>query len=89
MLQTIIKDICGIHAAILYYRYILDIVENISSIFLLPRPGMKPAFLHCWCRRRLLIVQRLPYGFLASFLLLLASFFLDDDVDGAPIRCQR
>ena len=30
-----------------------------------------------------------PYGFFGKLLASLASFFLDDDVDGAPIRCQR
>ena len=76
MLLTIIKDIRGIHTAtilqiIRYYR------ENISSIFLLPRPGFEPAFLYRWCRRKLLIVQRLIcMASLASFLLLWQASFL-------------
>ena len=43
MLQTIIKDICVIHAAILLQ--ILDILENISSIFLLSGTGIRTCVL--------------------------------------------
>ena len=75
MFQTIIKDIREIHTATILQ--ILDLTENISSIFLLPRPGFEPAFLYRWCRRRLLIVQRLiRMASLASFLLLWQASFL-------------
>ena len=75
MFQTIIKDIRGIHTATILQ--ILDITENISSIFLLPRPGFELAFLYRWCRRRLLIVQRIIHvASLASFLLLWQASFL-------------
>ena len=88
MLQTIIKDICVIHAAILLQ--ILDILENISSIFLLSETGIRT------CVLASLVQAQAAYSptpiRMASWqasCFFLASFFLDDDVDGAPIRCQR
>ena len=80
MLQTIIKDICVIHAAILLQ--ILDILENISSIFLLSETGIRTCVLSSLVQAQA-AYSPTPYPYL------LASFFFDDDVDGAPIRCQK
>ena len=88
MLQTIIKDICVIHAAILLQ--ILDILENISSIFLLSETGIRTCVLASLVQAQAAYSPTpYPYGFFGKLLASLASFFLDDDVVGAPIRCQR
>ena len=61
---------------------ILDVTENISSIFLASETGIRTCVLVSSMQAQA-AYSSTPYP-MAS----LASFFLDVDVDGAPIRCQ-
>ena len=68
MLQTIIKDICVIHAAILLQiLQILDILENISSIFLLSETGIRTCVLSSLVQAQA-AYSPTPYPFFGKFL---------------------
>ena len=73
-----------------YITDILDILENISSIFLLSGTGIRTCVLPSLVQAQAAYSPTpYPCGFFGKLLASLASYFLDDDVDGAPICCQR
>ena len=67
MLQTIIKDICVIHAAILLQILDTDIIENVSSIFLLSETGIRTCVLSSLVQAQA-AYSPTPYPFFGKFL---------------------